>query len=60
MTSNEEMRQAAIRMQVAVGNVLAHGGLDIDKWWDELVASQQNLARHTKGTSEEFNKYRKD
>lgn len=55
----ENLRQAAIRMQVAVGHVFSTGGLDVDKWWPELILAQQNLSRHTSGTIEEFNTYRK-
>jgi hypothetical protein len=57
--SYEELRQAALKMQVAVGNVLAHGGIDLDKWWGELIEAQQHIATITHGTSAEFNKYRK-
>ena len=48
---NEPLRQAAIKMQVAVGNVLLSGGLDIDKWFDPLVKCQQELAADKRRSS---------
>lgn len=58
--SYEELRQAGIRMQVAVGNVLMNGGLNIPEWWDKLVEAQQILAGQTQGKHADFDKYRED
>lgn len=57
--SYEELRQAALLMQVAVANVLLEGGVNIDSWWNQLVIAQQNLSVITHGSQEEFDKYRK-
>ena len=54
---NEPLRQAAIKMQVSVGNVLLFGGTEVDKWFDTLVTSQQELAAQTKGARHEYESY---
>ena len=56
-TINEPLRQAAIKMQVAVGNVLLSGGLEVDNWFATLVNCQQGLAAQTKGARHEYEKY---
>lgn len=48
------LRGAAIKMQVAVGNVLANGGTASTELFDDLVTCQQGLAAQTKGTSAEY------
>lgn len=54
---HEALRQAAIKMQVAVGNVLLYGGTEIDKWFDTLAQCQRELAAQTKGTRQEYESY---
>lgn len=54
---NEPLRQAAIKMQVTVGNIFMLGGTEIDKWFDPLVKSQQELAAQTKGARHEYEAY---
>lgn len=54
---NEPLRQAAIKMQVAVGNVLMYGGTEPDKWFDAIADCQRNLAAQTKGCRAEFETY---
>ena len=57
--ANSDLRTAALKMQLAVANVLLTGGLDSDKWWDQLAEAQRNLAQITKGTYAEFEELRK-
>jgi len=56
-TRYADLRQKALDMQVAVGHVLARGGADTDRWWEDLVAAQQRLARQTNMSGEEHNRY---
>lgn len=51
---SNELRDAALNMQFAVGHVLANGGTNIDKWWPKLVDAQQRLASHTNPTAQEM------
>lgn len=54
---NEPLRQAAMKMQVAVGNVLLDGGRDYKKWFDPLIKCQQELAAQTKGSRLEYESF---
>lgn len=38
------LEEAARKAQKAIAAILASGGLESDKWWDDLVSAQQSLA----------------
>lgn len=38
------LEKAARKAQKAIATILASGGLESDKWWDDLVSAQQSLA----------------
>lgn len=48
------LREAAIKMQLAVAKILCEGGLNTEKWFDEIVDAQRNLAAQTKASQTEF------
>jgi hypothetical protein len=50
----DPMRIAALKMQVAVAQVLETGGLFPDNWWEQLIDAQRGLAAQTRGTRAEF------
>lgn len=39
-----ELEEAARKAQKAIAAILSSGGLESDKWWDDLVSAQQSLA----------------
>ena len=55
---SDDLRDAALQMQVAVGNMLSYGGLFPLEWFDQLIKAQQRLAGITLGTRKEFDKFR--
>lgn len=38
------LEEAARKAQKAIAAILASGGLESDKWWDDLISAQQSLA----------------
>lgn len=59
-TGYNDLRKAALRMQVTAGNVLALGGTQSDKWWENLIDAQQGLSAQTKAHRHEFDAVRKE
>lgn len=50
----DALREAAIRMQLCVGNLLANGARDSTHWFDTITEAQQYLSSHTNATRDEF------
>lgn len=41
---DQALEEAARKAQKAIAVILAPGGLESDKWWDNLISAQQSLA----------------
>jgi hypothetical protein len=44
-SENVDLNDAARKAQKAIATILENGGLDSDKWWNDLVSAQQSLAQ---------------